>query len=134
MKQGMNQIPYLFSMLGGILGWFFGGLDGFLYALTAFVVLDYISGLMAAGVEKKLSSKVGFRGICKKILIFCLVAVGHILDSRILQTGSVFRTAVIFFYLSNEGISLLENADRIGLPIPRKLKEILEQLRTDSQE
>jgi toxin secretion/phage lysis holin len=127
-------IQTAFTALGGWLGWFLGGLDGFLYALVAFVVIDYITGLMASATEKKLSSEVGFRGILKKVLIFMLVGVGHILDAYIIGDGSVLRTAVIFFYISNEGISILENAGRIGLPIPEKLKDILEQLKTREDE
>ena len=104
-----------------------------LYALLAFVVIDYIIGIMCAVVDKKLSSKVGFKGIFKKVLIFALVGVGHILDTRIIGAGSVLRTAVIFFYLSNEGVSLLENAAYLGLPIPQKLKSVLEQLHDRSE-
>ncbi len=105
-----------------------GGWDGFLYALLAFVVIDYITGLMCAVLDKKLSSEVGFRGIFKKVLIFSLVAIGNIVDQSVIGDGSVIRTAVIFFYLSNEGVSILENAAHIGLPVPQKLKDILEQL------
>jgi toxin secretion/phage lysis holin len=99
-----------------------------LYALIAFVVVDYITGVMCAIADKKLSSQVGFKGICRKVLIFVLVGVANILDVQVLAAGSVLRTAVIFFYLSNEGISLLENAAHVGLPIPEKLKAVLEQL------
>lgn len=104
-----------------------------LIALLAFVVIDYITGVMCAVVDKKLSSAVGFKGIFKKILIFALVGVGHILDTMVIGTGSVLRTAVIFFYLSNEGISLIENAGHLGLPIPAKLKAVLEQLHDRSE-
>lgn len=104
-----------------------------LYALLAFVVIDYITGIMCAVVDKKLSSEVGFKGIFKKVLIFALVGVGHILDTRIIGAGSMLRTAVIFFYLSNEGVSLLENAAYLGLPIPQKLKSVLEQLHDRSE-
>jgi toxin secretion/phage lysis holin len=99
------------------------------YALVAFVVLDYITGVMLALLEKRLSSDIGARGIFKKVMIFCLVGVAHIIDSNIIGDGSVIRTAVIFFYLSNEGISIVENASKIGLPIPEKLKNVLAQLR-----
>ena len=99
-----------------------------------FVIVDYATGLMAAAVEKKLSSEVGFKGIFKKVIIFSLVAVGHIVDTHIIGEGSALRTAVIFFYLSNEGISILENAARTGLPIPGKLKAVLEQLREEKGE
>ena len=128
MKQIWNGIQIAFTALGGFLGWFLGGADGFLYALVAFVVIDYITGVMCAISDKSLSSEVGFRGICRKVLIFILVGVGNLLDVYILGEAGVLRTAVIFFYLSNEGVSLLENASRLGLPIPEKLKEILQQL------
>ena len=130
MKNIMNTAQLAFAAIGGWLGWFLGGWDGFTYALVAFVVIDYLTGLMAAVVEKKLSSEVGFRGIFKKVLIFMLVGIGHIIDRQIIGDGSVLRTAVIFFYISNEGISIIENAGRIGLPIPQTLKDILEQLKT----
>ena len=128
MKQIWSGVQIAFSALGGFCGWFLGGFDGFLYALIAFVVIDYITGVMCAAVDKTLSSEVGFKGIFKKVLIFALVGVGHILDTRIIGAGSVLRTAVIFFYLSNEGVSLIENAAHLGLPVPKKLKEVLEQL------
>lgn len=118
----------MFTAIGGWLGWFLGGCDGLLYALIAFVVIDYITGIMCAVADKKLSSAVGFKGICKKVLIFALVGLGHILDTRVIGAGSVMRTAVIFFYLSNEGVSLVENAAHLGLPVPKELKEVLEQL------
>ena len=118
-----------FAAVGGALGWFVGGLDGFLYALIAFVVIDYLTGLLAAGVQKKLSSEVGFKGIAKKIAIFLLVGIANIIDVDVIQNGTALRTAVIFFYLSNEGLSILENAGNIGLPIPEKLKTMLSQLK-----
>ena len=128
MKEFWATIQVAFAAVGGWLGWFLGGCDGLLIALLAFVAIDYITGVMCAIVDKKLSSAVGFKGIFKKILIFALVGVGHILDTMVIGTGSVLRTAVIFFYLSNEGISLIENAGHLGLPIPAKLKAVLEQL------
>ena len=106
-----------------------GGVDGFLYALLVFVVVDYLTGLMAAFIQKKISSEVGFRGICRKVAIFCLVGIAHILDAQVIKTGSVLRTAIVFFYLSNEGISILENITIIGLPVPQKLRDVLEQIR-----
>jgi len=128
MKNIWNAIQMAFTALGGFLGWFLGGFDGFLYALVVFVVIDYITGIMCAINDHTLSSAVGFRGICRKVLIFCMVGIGNILDVNILGDGSVLRTAVIFFYLSNEGVSMLENAAHLGLPIPEKLKEVLAQL------
>ncbi|GAA0246251.1 phage holin family protein [Faecalicatena contorta] len=131
MKAFTEIIQYASAVMGGFVGWFLGGFDGFLYALLAFVIIDYLTGIMVAVLEKKLSSEVGFRGIFKKVLIFCLVAIGHIIDTQVIKSGSVLRTAVIFFYLSNEGISILENVALIGLPVPQKLKDVLEQLREE---
>lgn len=128
MKEFWNVIQVAFAAIGGWLGWFMGGCDGLLYALIAFVVVDYITGVMCAVVDKKLSSTVGFKGIFKKVLIFALVGVANILDVNVIGTGSVLRTAIIFFYISNEGVSLIENAGHLGLPIPAKLKAVLEQL------
>ena len=123
-----TKIQLAFTALGGWLGYFLGGADGMLIALIVFVALDYVTGVMCAVVDKKLSSAVGFKGIFKKVLIFALVGVGHILDTHVIGSGGAMRTAVICFYLSNEGLSLLENAAHIGLSIPEKLKEILAQL------
>lgn len=123
-----------FSSLGAYLGYFLGGWDGFLYALVAFIVIDYMTGIMVGVLDKKLSSEVGFRGICRKVIIFSLVGIAHLIDTEIIGSGSALRTAVIFFYLSNEGISILENAGRIGLPIPNKLLEIMEQLNKKGNE
>ncbi|MCE5344505.1 MAG: phage holin family protein [Eubacteriales bacterium] len=124
-----NIFQTILTAIGGFLGWFFGGFDGFLYALLAFVCIDYITGVMVAIVRKEVSSEVGFKGIFKKVLIFTLVGVANIIDVNVLQSGSAIRTAVIFFYLSNEGFSILENAASLDLPIPNKLKEILSQIR-----
>ena len=131
-----NTIQLIFTGVGGWLGYFLGGCDGLLYALLAFVIIDYITGVMCAVIDKKLSSEVGFKGIFKKVLIFLLVGIANILDVQVIGTGSVLRTAVIFFYISNEGVSLLENAAHLGLPIPQKVKTVLEQLhdRSESEE
>lgn len=128
MKQIWTLIQIGFSAFGGFVGWFLGGNDGFIYALMAFVVIDYITGIMCAIADKELSSEVGFKGICKKVLIFALVGIGNLLDIYILGQAGILRNVVIFFYLSNEGVSILENASHLGLPVPEKLKEILKQL------
>lgn len=128
MKEFWNVIQLVFTAIGGWLGWFLGGCDGLLYALVAFVTIDYITGIMCAVADHALSSEVGFKGIARKVLIFLLVGIGHIIDTQVIGTGSVLRTAVIFFYLSNEGVSLVENAAHLGLPVPEKLKAVLEQL------
>ena len=110
------------------MGYYLGGCDGLLYALIAFVIVDYLTGVMCAIADKKLSSEVGFRGIMRKVIIFLLVGIAQMVDINVIQNGSVLRTAVIFFYLSNEGVSVLENAAHLGLPVPEKLKDVLEQL------
>ena len=133
MKEFWNLCQFLFTAAGGWLGYFLGGCDGLLIALIIFAVADYITGVMCAVSDKKLSSAVGFKGICRKVIIFMLVGVAHIIDVNVIATGSVLRTAVIFFYLSNEGVSLLENAGHLGLPIPEKLKIVLEQLHDRSE-
>ena len=117
MKEFWNTIQLIFSAVGGWLGYFLGGCDGLLYALIAFVVIDYITGVMCAIINRELSSAVGFKGIFRKVLIFLLVGIANIIDVQVIGTGAVLRTAVIFFYISNEGVSLLENAGHLGLPI-----------------
>ncbi len=128
MKEFWNTIQLIFTAVGGWLGYFLGGCDGLLYALIAFVVIDYITGVMCAVINRELSSAVGFKGIFRKVLIFLLVGIANIIDVQVIGTGAVLRTAVIFFYISNEGVSLLENAGHLGLPIPEKIKTVLEQL------
>lgn len=128
MKDVWNVVQVVFAAVGGGIGWFFGELDGFFYALLAFVVIDYLTGVMCAIADRSLSSEVGFRGIFRKVLIFVMVGAGHILDAQVVGSGDALRTAVIFFYISNEGVSLLENAAHIGLPVPEKLKDVLAQL------
>lgn len=133
MKEIWNKVQAALTVAGGFVGWFLGGFDGFLYALITFVVIDYITGVFCAIIDKNLCSKIGAKGIFKKVLIFVLVGIGNVLDSNVLgavgnTNANVLRTAVIFFYLSNEGISILENAAHIGLPIPEKLKDVLKQL------
>ena len=128
MRSIWTGIQIAFSAIGGFIGWLLGGFDGFLYALIAFAVIDYITGVMCAISDKRLSSEVGFKGICRQVLIFVLVGIGNLVDVYVLGEAGVLRTAVIFFYLSNEGVSLLENSAHLGLPIPQKLKSVLEQL------
>ena len=128
MKEFWLMIQAVFTGLGGWIGYYLGGCDGLLYALIAFVIVDYLTGVMCAIADRKLSSEVGFKGICRKVLIFLLVGIANILDMQVLGQEGILRTAVIFFYISNEGVSLIENAAHLGLPIPAKLKAVLEQL------
>ena len=122
------KIQMAVAAIGGWLGYFLGGMDGLMIALIIFMALDYITGLMCAVIDKKLSSAVGFKGICKKVLILMLVGVAHIVDLHVVGTGDALRSAVVCFYLSNESVSMLENAAHLGLPIPEKLKSVLAQL------
>ena len=122
MKEFWNMIQLVITAMGGWLGYFLGGCDGLLIALVLFAVVDYLTGIMCAVADQKLSSQVGFKGICRKVLIFLLVGIANIIDVQVIGTGSVIRTAVIFFYLSNEGVSILENAAHLGLPIPETLR------------
>jgi toxin secretion/phage lysis holin len=134
MKHEVNWIQFIFALLGGYLGWFLGGFDGFLYTLVAFVTIDYITGVMVAILERRISSNEGAKGIFKKIVIFSLVGIGNLIDMYLIKEGSAIRTAVVFFYISNEGISILENTTKIGLPIPKRLRNILEQLNKGEKE
>ena len=134
MKETIFTMKLGFSILGGLIGFMFGEIDGLLLALVAFVVIDYVTGFICAWTEKKLSSEVGAKGIAKKVFIFMLVAIANIVDTQILAQGAAIRTAVIFFYLANEGVSICENAGRLGLPIPEKLRAVLEQLNEEEEQ
>ncbi|MGF7184422.1 toxin secretion/phage lysis holin [Desulfitispora alkaliphila] len=131
MREIWNVVQIIFATLGGVIGWFLGGFDGLIYTLVVFVVIDYITGLMVAITTEKVSSRIGFKGIAKKVVIFSLVGIGQMLDFYIIQNGSAIRTAVVFFYLSNEGLSILENTSRIGLPIPEKLKKVFMEMKEE---
>lgn len=120
--------------IGAVLGFMYGEVTGLFWALVAFMVLDYISGILAAISVKKLSSKVGFKGIAKKLLILVFVSVGHITDTYVLGGVPVAMTAVILFYIANEGISIVENATELGIPVPQKIKNVLEQIKNKSGE
>ncbi|MEG0985809.1 MAG: phage holin family protein [Clostridia bacterium] len=123
-----NKIQIACAVLGGWLGWYLGGADGLLITLLVFVILDYVTGVMCAVIDKALSSEIGFKGLFRKVLIFALVGIGHVVDTQVIGQGSTLRSAIICFYLSNEGLSMLENAAHLGLPVPDKLKDVLAQL------
>lgn len=133
MKELWNVIQIGLAAAGAWLGWFLGGMDGLIYAVIVFVIADYITGVMCAINDKRLSSEIGFKGICRKIIIFMLIGVANLIDVYVIKSGAMLRTATIFFYLSNEGISLLENAVHLGLPVPEKIKQALKQL-TDNND
>ena len=133
MKETIGAMKMAWTALGGALGAVLGGLDGFITTLTIFVAVDYVTGVLVAITGHKLSSEIGFKGIAKKIAIFCLVAVASLIDANIIKEGNVIRMSVIFFYISNEGISILENVSSLGLPVPNKLKAVLEQLKEEEE-
>jgi len=133
MEDMIEHIRLILAFVGGILGCIFGGFNSLIYALTAFVAIDYITGVLLAIRDKKISSEVGYRGIVRKFLIFLIVSMGNIMDNYVLGTGSTLRTLVIMFYLANEGISILENAGLLGLPIPKKLREAIEKLNSSNE-
>ena len=133
MKEFWNVIQAAFATVGAWLGYFLGGNDGLLYALLVFVIVDYITGVMCAIEDRKLSSAVGFRGLCRKVLTFLLVGIAQVLDVHVLNQPGVLRTAVIFWAIANNGLSILENAAHLGLPVPEQLKQVLEQLHNRDQ-
>lgn len=128
MKTSFYYLQSGFFTLGAIVGVFLGGKDGLLYALLVLVILDYVTGVLNAIDQKRLSSSVGYKGIARKVLIFVLVGTANVVDVYILGKAGVLRATVIFFYISNEGISILENASYLGLPIPQKFQSVLKQL------
>jgi toxin secretion/phage lysis holin len=128
MSKIINICEVLVAFSGGILGWLFGGLDSLIYALIAFVIIDYVTGILLAFQKKKISSAIGFIGIAKKIMMFALIAVGNVIDQYVIKSGSTLRTMLIMFYLANEGISIIENAGSMGVPFPQKLKDAIQQL------
>ena len=132
MNKILESLKYVFIVIGGYIGFYLGSIDAFIYTLLALIIADYISGVLRAGVERKLSSSVGFKGIAKKIVIFIVVGIANLCDVNLIKgDGTMIRTAIIFFYIANEGLSILENTMAIGLPVPEKLREMLEQLKED---
>ena len=132
MNKILESLKYIFIVIGGYVGFYLGSIDAFIYTLLAFVIADYITGVLRAGVERKLSSSVGFKGIAKKIVIFIVVGIANLCDVNLIKgDGTMIRTAIIFFYIANEGLSILENSIALGLPVPEKLKRVLEQFKEE---
>ena len=132
----MDKFTEFFKLIfGGIVtavSGFLGGMDGIMYALIAFISIDYITGVAVAVKQKKLSSEVGFWGLVRKVCIIALVGVAHFVDVYVMHTGDIFRTAIALYYIGNEGVSLLENMGNLGVPLSKKLKDVLEQLKNDN--
>lgn len=131
MKTLLDLLPRCFAVLGSLLGFLLGGFDGYLYSLLGLLVIDYLSGLALAAARRQVSSQIGFVGIIKKMLVLMMVAMAHLLDVNLLGGGAALRTAVIFFYAANEGISITENLAALGFPMPEQVKRVLRQLRED---
>ena len=132
MNKILESLKYVFIVIGGYIGFYLGSIDAFIYTLLAFIIADYITGVLRAGVERKLSSSVGFKGIAKKIVIFIVVGIANLCDVNLIKgDGTMIRTAIIFFYIANEGLSILENSVALGLPVPEKLKAILKQFKEE---
>ena len=134
MKTIAQSLPTIAAVGGSLLGFALGGFDGYLYSLLGFVVIDYLTGLALAAARRQVSSQIGFTGILKKMLIFVIVAMGHLLDQNLLGGSATLRPAMIFFYLANEAISITENLGALGFPLPPKLKQVLTQLSAESEE
>ena len=132
MNKLLETIKVVFVAIGGYIGFYLGEIDAFIYTLLDFVIADYITGVLRAGVERKLSSAIGFKGIAKKIMIFIVVGIANLCDVNLIRgDGTMIRTAIIFFYIANEGLSILENSVALGLPVPEKLKTLLEQFKEE---
>lgn len=131
MKNNNGLLQAVCTFIGAFIGHYIGGFDGIIYTLLIFIVADYITGVLVAIIQQKLSSEIGYKGISKKVLIFMLIGIGHAIDSYVTGQQGAIRTAIAFFYLVNEGISIIENYTKIGLPIPQKLKNVLKELYDD---
>lgn len=127
--KGEKIVLTIASFSGGIIGYLFGEIDGFFYGLIAMMGIDYLTGVLSGVAQKNISSRIGFRGICKKAIILMMVAFGNIVDGVILEGSSVARTGIITFFLVNEGISIAENAAAAGVPVPKKITDMLKQLK-----
>lgn len=128
-----DMLKTISTTILAIIGYLFGEIDGLIYALLTVIVIDYITGVICAIVNKKLCSSIGFKGIFKKVSILIIVSVAQIIDVNILSNNGILRSSVIAFYIVNESISILENTSKIGIPLPKKLKSILQQLKDDSE-
>lgn len=129
MSRGQILFGASFGTVGAAVGWFFGGLDGLIISLVVFTAIDYITGFTSAAVNHELDSSIGAKGIARKVFQFLLVGIAHVLDAQILKQGEILRDAVIFFYIANEGLSILENMGEIGVLLPPFLKRFLKQVR-----
>ena len=133
MENILNWIKGAAAAIGGIAAYIWGGWDPLIIVLVAMVSIDYITGVINAGLQHGLSSQVGFKGLLKKIVIFMIVAVGTLIDRIIPATNAAVRMAVCMYYIANEGLSILKNAAEMGLPLPSALKRVLGQIRREDE-
>lgn len=130
-----NVIKSISAIMCGVAGFLWGEMDGLMVALVVFICLDYITGLIVGAVQHKLNSQISFVGLAKKAFILIVVAVAHIIDTQILGgNASVLRSAACGLYIANEGLSILENGGKLGVPYPKKIKEVLEQLKDKKED
>lgn len=127
-------IDFVAASVIGFAAYFFGGLDGFMQVLIILVIVDYVSGLCAAGVKHEISSSAGFNGIARKVFIFALVGISHVIDQQFLGDSATLKTAVCMFYIGNEGVSILENADKLGIPLPKILMKNFKQFKAHDEQ
>lgn len=127
-------IKVIFASVGCALSWFLGELNGLLYALIAFMCVDYLTGIIVAFINKQLSSKIGIKGFFKKITILFIIGIANLFDVYVIKSVPILRTTIAFYYMANEGLSILENSAILGLPIPKKLREALKQLKKKGEE
>ena len=131
MRQLWYAVQVAIATMGSFTAWFMGGIDGYIHVLVAFMSVDYVTGVLTSVIKHKLSSQIGSKGILQKVMIFMIIGLSNLVDKYLLLDSGMLRMVVIFFYISNEGVSILENADAMGLPIPAKLKKVLSQFKED---
>lgn len=134
MTKFVEIIKIIIGGIGGALSWYLGDFNGLLYALIAFIIVDYITGIIVAFIQKQLSSKIGLKGLFKKITILFIIGIANLFDVYVIKSAPILRTTIAFYYMANEGLSILENSAILGLPIPKKLKEALKQLKKKGEE
>lgn len=128
-----NYFDMVCGLFGGVVTYLLGGFDTALQVILLFMILDYITGIIASALNGGLNSEVGAKGLAKKAGIIIMIILGSLLDRLTMNDEFIFRNVVIFFFIANEGISITENLGRIGLPIPEKIKNVLEQLKEEKE-
>ena len=128
-----SAIDFVLGSAIGLISWFFGGLDGLLKVLLVLIVIDYFSGMSVAWLNDTISSSIGFKGITKKCIMLTFVGMAHLMDTIIPDDGGAIRSVVCLFYIANEGKSIIENADNLGIPIPHMLMKHFSNIHKQSE-